>query len=433
MKAPKIQLGWQTDSISNKVGFDSQPKPTKKTKKRPLILDDEEGHLLTIAPTGKGKGRSAIIPTLLNYPGPVMVIDPKGEAAAVTAKHRRKFGKVIIVDPFKMVTKRPAMLNPLDILELSNGSVTEHALRMSQILFTDQKSSEKEPFWEQKAKALISGILSYIIACEPKENRNFVKLRKILSSEDVTYNLAVLMDTKGKQMPEYAKEEIGQFLQTTDVTRSGILSTAQQYVQLFGDKVVADSISSTSFDLKSYFRGKPQTIYLVLPPNRLKSHSVILRLWVATLIDILIERKKRPEIPNLFLIDEAAQLGTLDTLRTATTLLRGYGLRVWTFWQDLSQLKHHYKSDWQTIVNNCASFQIFGITTYLMAKELSSIIGVNNSAAELLRLSSKEQIIMSQGGKVEKSLKLDYLSDKIYQGLYAPNPYFGKNWNTKSN
>lgn len=39
------------------------------------ILHTGGGHLLTIAPTGAGKGVSCIIPTLLRFPGPVIVID----------------------------------------------------------------------------------------------------------------------------------------------------------------------------------------------------------------------------------------------------------------------------------------------------------------------------------------------------------------------
>ena len=51
------------------------------------------------------------------------------------------------------------------------------------------------------------------------------------------------------------------------------------------------------------------------------------------------------ENSTLMLLDEAAQLGTLPQLRQAITLLRGYGVRVWSFWQDLSQLINLYPND----------------------------------------------------------------------------------------
>ena len=39
------------------------------------LLYEGDGHLMTIAPTGAGKGVSVIIPNLLTYPGSVIAID----------------------------------------------------------------------------------------------------------------------------------------------------------------------------------------------------------------------------------------------------------------------------------------------------------------------------------------------------------------------
>ena len=56
------------------------------------ILLNREGHLLTVAPTGAGKGVGCIIPALLHYDGPAIVIDPKGENAAITTRRRSEGG-----------------------------------------------------------------------------------------------------------------------------------------------------------------------------------------------------------------------------------------------------------------------------------------------------------------------------------------------------
>lgn len=48
----------------------------------------DDRHLVTIAGSRAGKGRSAIIPNLLIYPGSVICIDPKGENARFTAAIR---------------------------------------------------------------------------------------------------------------------------------------------------------------------------------------------------------------------------------------------------------------------------------------------------------------------------------------------------------
>jgi len=52
-----------------------------------------ERHLLTVAPTRSGKGTTQIIPNLLTYEGLMLVIDPKGENALISAKRREEMGQ----------------------------------------------------------------------------------------------------------------------------------------------------------------------------------------------------------------------------------------------------------------------------------------------------------------------------------------------------
>ncbi|MCP4305064.1 MAG: type IV secretory system conjugative DNA transfer family protein, partial [bacterium] len=53
----------------------------------------DDGHLITVATAGAGKGTCSVIPNLLSYEGSVVCTDPKGENAAITARHRREMGQ----------------------------------------------------------------------------------------------------------------------------------------------------------------------------------------------------------------------------------------------------------------------------------------------------------------------------------------------------
>src|SRR3546814_12695399 len=86
-------------------------------------------------------------------------------------------------------------------------------------------------------------------------------------------------------------------------------------------------------------------------------------------------RRARPEASTLFVLDEAAQLGTFNELRQAVTLLRGYGLQTWSFWQDALQLQYLYPDDWQTMVNNSKVVQCFGANTLLAAQTMAGLVG----------------------------------------------------------
>ncbi len=163
-------------------------------------------------------------------------------------------------------------------------------------------------------------------------------------------------------------------------------------------------------------RGDPLTIFLILPPEKLHSHRAILRLWLGVLLTAVMRRRYQAPQRTLFILDECAQLGTMPLLRQALTLLRGYGVQAWTFWQDLSQLKQLYPQDWQTIVNNSAVMQVFGMTNHLMAAECAAVLGVRPQ--ELMALPASGQMVHRARRGVTTSRRLDYLRDRRFAGLF---------------
>ena len=75
-------------------------------------------HILVTAPTGAGKGVSLVVRHLLTSPDSAVVIDFKGELYRLTADARRAMGhKVVVLDPFKVVTQTPDQFNVLDEIE----------------------------------------------------------------------------------------------------------------------------------------------------------------------------------------------------------------------------------------------------------------------------------------------------------------------------
>jgi len=105
--ASDLLLGWRAEPESRmRMGFGASPSSSvsegNRDESRAITMSDD-GHIITVAPTGAGKGRGAIIPNLLRYQGPVIVVDPKGENCRVTARARRAMGHdVRIIDPFEI-------------------------------------------------------------------------------------------------------------------------------------------------------------------------------------------------------------------------------------------------------------------------------------------------------------------------------------------
>jgi type IV secretion system protein VirD4 len=379
-------------------------------------------HQMTFAPTGSGKGRSVIIPNLLTYPGPAIVIDPKGENYQVTARARRQMGQQIVcLDPFHCVDGNGS-LNPLDLIQLPNADIESDAQALANMLAVGNGFS-KDPFWDNSACGLISGLIAYILACEKPEHKNLNSVREVLTNDDAVYNLAVKMDAYGKKMPRMAYEEFCAFMAMSErETRPSVLATANSYFKPFMSAQVAKTLSNSSFDLNDIRTGAPLTVYLVIPPDKLNSHAGLLRLWVGTLFEAIISRTEIPPLKTLFILDEAAQLGHFKLLETIITLCRGYGVCCWSFWQDLSQLKANF-SNWPTLINNCHTWQFFGVRKFQAAKDLAEIIGL--PASSLAGLPSQEQIIVSDGDDAPRFCrKLDYLRDEVFQGHFDPNPFY---------
>lgn len=394
------------------VGKTAQPKP---------ITADGSGHLMTIAPTGAGKGRSVLIPQLLHYQGPVVVMDPKGENVAVTYRRRVEMGhQVSVLDPFNVTSFPKAGLNPLDICYLDNADPETECQLVADVL--GGKGFSNDPYWDVHAKSIISRILMYLILVKKTKEQTLNKLRSLLC-EDPAYNLAVILDTEGKQLPRTVYEGIAGYLNTpSDKTRPCIDSTAMSYLTPLMSENVSKMVEKTTFDLQDFVEGKPIDIFICFPPDKMKSHSALLVLIVATLFKAMMTRRVIPMQKTLFLLDETAALKSFDYLETMVSLCRGYGALVHTFWQDLSQIKRYYGEGYMSIINNAAVWQIFGIQHYTIAKELAEITGM--SAHELRGLKAHEQVLIINGKEYKKAQKLDYLLDPAFEGIFDPNPFF---------
>jgi type IV secretion system protein VirD4 len=377
---------------------------------------------VTIAPTGAGKGRGVIIPNLLRFEGSVIVIDPKGETWHVTHRRRKELGQEVrLLDPFGAVSRRTDSLNPFDLFDRPNALQDADSEMLASLLAGDT-GFHKEPFWDNWGRSLMSGVIAAVAQTAPPAERHFGKVREILMSDDAVYNLASLLEAN-ENLNRLSKQNISSFLPITEQTRSGILSTAQSYLKVVNSDSALRSLSRSTIDLDAVRRGDPMTIYIVIPPDKLSSHGALLRLWVGALMLTVMGRKRRPKRSTLFLLDECAQLGEFGPLRQSMTLLRGYGLQVWPFFQDLSQLQRLYPRDWRTIFNNAGVFQLFGVANHLMAKESSDLIG--DLDADLLRqLPSNKQIIAVSGAKATSARLPDYLTDAPFEGLWDPNPMF---------
>jgi len=414
-----ITLGYMLDE-QRPMGF-AQSLPPKRKDLDPITYDGP--HLLTCAPTGGGKGRCCAVPALLEYPGQLVAIDIKGELYGCTHRRREEMGQQVIkLDPFRVVDRTTDGFNPLEMFQLPTTDLDTDSQMVASMLSEGNKFG-RDPFWDTTASGLHSAAINYLVTLQPPEKQNFNELRKMLCSDDVVYNIAVLLDTVGKKMREMAYQEFTSFLQLAErETRPSVLATAQSYIKTFNSERVSEMLAKSSFSLQDFADGKPMSIYIIIPPERLESHKPLLRIILASLFAAVFSRKRIPDPRTLFLIDEAGNLGSFPVMKAAMTLCRGFGVRCWTFWQDMQQLQDCYPTCWKTIINNAGALQLFGLTTRLMAKDWADVLGC--SAETLLSLKSDEQFLLLQDKGEMVARRLDYLTDARYEGHFDDNRFY---------
>ena len=373
---------------------------------------------MTIAPTGSGKGTGCVIPTLLDYPGSVVVFDPKGENYIITARQRQQYGRVILLDPFA-VTEHPSdTLNPVDLLKGSISGAADEAMMLAEMI-SPKKTALADPFWDEMSRHLIAALIAFGTRESPHAlDLEIVRMNLQKSWDDMTH---LLWEMKfGTRLPR----DVGRAVLNAEAkVRASIITTAQQKFLFASSPQAGKALAKSSFPIDILTRGEPVSIYIVIPPEKLSSHNTLLRLWVATLMTTVYRRKQRPQLPTLLLLDEAAQLGTMPLLRDAITLMRGYGLQTWTFWQDISQLKQLYPRDWETLVNNADILQVFGLRNMRMAKDITALTGYPDTD-RLFQMNRHEQLLTISGDHPCIAELPDYRRNQNYQGRFDKNRFY---------
>jgi type IV secretion system protein VirD4 len=338
------------------------------------------GHLMTIAPTRSGKGVSAIIPNLLDYPHSVIVTDPKGENYAITQRRRKEMGSTVLaLDPFAVVEKNGAKFNPLDLINPSHPDALDECRSIADLLVYSNESSADTEYFNNEAKSLLTGLI-FFASTLPKTQRNLLSVRAVLELPEDDLKEFMEIKQNDTSCPPL-KSASARFLQKADKERSAVLSTAQNHTHFLESPRMRTILSASTVNLDQ-LGSLSLSIFLILPPHRLDSYARWLRLMVGSITLSITSKNKKTEHPVLFLLDEFANLGKMELIKKAYSLMAGYGLNLWAFLQDLNQLKALYKDNWETFLGNSDIIQFFGTNDFFTAEYASKLIGDTTVYAE---------------------------------------------------
>jgi type IV secretion system protein VirD4 len=351
----------------------------------------DDRHMITVAGSRSGKGRSVIVPTLLTYRGAVLQIDPKGELATMTARARAQHlaQRVLVIDPFKVAkgyaAKLRARYNPMTILGPGSPTLIEDAGLIADAIVIPA-DGQKDPHWDESARNLIEGIILHVATCPLYERRRHLgTVRDLLA-----FRAEAIAGSKGKAADRLRAEMEANdaadglvmdaavdFFEKPDDERGSVLSTARRHVRFLAYPAIRDNLEGHDIDLAALKR-EAITVYLCLPAMRLGTCSRWLRLFVNLALAAFEAEPAKPELPVLMCLDEFAVLGKMRAIEDAAGQIAGFGVKLWPILQDLGQLKSLYAERWQTFLGNAGVMQVFANSDAFTLDYISKRLGTTS-------------------------------------------------------
>jgi len=329
-------------------------------------------HVLVLASTRSGKGVSLIIPNLLVWPGGVFVLDPKGENARATARCRAAFGQVAVLDPWNVSGLPAAGFNPLARLLLAGDSMPTEAAALAGALVVGE-----DDHWNNSARLLLRGLILHVLtAPEFDGKRDLVTVRRLLMS---VAPADLFQAMQGNAAAGGLVSECGAAFATTPEKECGsILSTARQQTMILDDPLLRASLAdrgAAGMDFGGW-RRTGLSVFVCLPAPYMQTFNRWLRIVVTTALNTLTTRQDPPPLPVQFHLDELATLGRLEAVETAIGLAAGYGVQIWSVFQDLGQIRDLYKARAPSFWSNAGVRAVFSLQDKETAEYVSGLTGV---------------------------------------------------------
>lgn len=410
-----------------------------------LICDDFQ-HVLLFAPTGSGKGVGFVIPNLLFWQESVICHDIKMENHELCSGYRKKIGQEVFLwnpaDPDGI----SHCYNPLDWISQKPGQMVDDVQKICNLVLPEQE------FWQNEARSLMLGVILYLCAV-PEKVKSFGEVVRTMRSDDVVYNLAVVLDTIGKRIHPVAYMNIAAFLQKADKERSGVISTLNSGLELWANPLIDATTARSDFNLQ-ILKKKKISVFCGVTPDNLKRLEPLLKVFYQQATDFLTRNipKKNEPFGVLLMMDEFPSLGEMPQFEVGIAYFRGYRVKLFLIVQDTQQLKGIYEeAGMNSFLSNSYYRITFAANNVETANLISQLIGnktavqhshnkpkfldlnpaartVNTSEVqralllpqEVITLPRDEQIILIESFAPIRTKKIFYYKDRFFTRRLKP-------------
>lgn len=318
------------------LGFDRDGRPI-----------DYHGNAATliIGPPGSSKSVGIIAPMLLDEPGErsFIVIDPKGEVAAITSRYRRRVSDVKIINPYGLlIDERPDLRsdkwNPLAELDPASRAFGDDCAALCGALIKTD-SNEHQKHFPDSAREGMTGATMFTVRDARAAVPRLADVREIMCLEPKALRAAV---ERMMQLGDYdINTRLQKFLAESNEIGS-IRSTIETQTAWMSEIMRADMDTAEGVKFRPIKR-RATTIYCIVPTEELQRKAVFLRLVLAAALRACYQPGG---VPVTLLIEEGYVLGHHAEIESALSILRGFNCRMTIVFQSLAQIKQLYPHTW---------------------------------------------------------------------------------------
>jgi len=308
------------------------------------------GSMMTVAAPGSGKTQCNVLPNLLSWTGPAIVLDISGDIYEKTAGWRAAHvGPVYKFSPLEPEDSH--RYNPLTFVRSDPDFIWEDSRLLAEMMIVPALSSD--PFWENEARTVLTAAIAYVAYSSPPDTRPMHRVLDVLFGgaawDDMILGLSLAVDVH--VMTQHATS-LGTM---NDKTLSGVLQTARSSLGAWSGGRIARATATSDWSPLDLRSGTNSTVYIYIRPNEVEAYLSLLRVFIGQHIRMLIGGAVPPPgSPSLLvMLDELPRLRNMPPVDEALNIGLKYGLRLWMFAQSVGQLQNSYPNA-DGMMSSCA-------------------------------------------------------------------------------
>nr|WP_321257941.1 type IV secretory system conjugative DNA transfer family protein [uncultured Pseudodesulfovibrio sp.] len=378
------------------------------------MIAENNAHPVVVGSTGSHKTTAIVIPNILWKQRTFVAVDPKGEIAKVVGPYLRSCGfEIVNFDPYQVGSLSPDAFDPVAFLDPSDPEFADKINQIVEALLLH--SSDGNPHWVNSARNLLAGVIAYVVESD-NEASSLIRAHEIVQG-GISVVCAVANSLLGaKNTNSLAWRKLARYVELTPDNREAqsILSTLLTQLQFLDSEPIRKALSHGNFRFEELLNPHAKlAVFITLPPDKLETHNRFQRLLISQVIATFSQSGGTQNAPVDLYIDEAGTIGALPILSRAVGVMRSYGLRIWTIFQTVGQLKRDYPRDYQNFIGNSGTLIMLKVSDNETAKYFSERLG------KIRQLEEQRGLLNGNRGLSGRRWNPHaWNSDKAYPGMH---------------